>query len=124
MPTYIDLDLNFARHPKTNDVSKKIDTSAIMGSLKNLIKTANFERPFHPEIGCQVHSLLFEQLTADTTSAIKRSIKYAIDNFEPRVELIEVSVSAQGHRLIIDLEYRIVALNVIQKAKFELERTL
>lgn len=124
MSVYLDLDLNFTRHPITNDVSKKTDISAIFTSLKNLVKTNNFESPFHPEIGCQIHSLLFEQMTPDVISSIQRTIKYTIDNFEPRVELLSVIVSPSGHRLLIDLTFKILSLNIVQTAKFELERTI
>lgn len=124
MTTYIDLDLNFVKHPLTKDIGVKKDVSAIFTSLKNLVKTNNFERPFHPEIGCQLHSLLFEQMTPSVIASIERTIKYTIDNFEPRVELISVTVTPFDHRLEVDLAFRILALNIIQTAKFELERTL
>ena len=110
MPIYIDLDLNFALHPRTHDVSKKTDVSAIINSLKNLVKTANFERPFHPEIGCQIYSQIFEQLTPEVIASAERTIKYTITNFEPRVEIVEVKVSGEGHRLFIDLTFKILAL--------------
>lgn len=124
MAVYTDLDLNFLLHPRTHDISKKTDVSAIFTSLKNLIKTANFERPFHPEIGCQLYSLLFEQMTPDVISAISRTIKYTITNFEPRVEILDVIVTPYDHKIEIDLTFKILALNVVQTAKFELERTL
>lgn len=124
MAIYTDLDLNFTVHPRTHDVSKKADVSAIFASLKNLIKTSNFERPFHPEIGCQLHSLLFEQMTHDVISTIERTIKYTVINFEPRVEILDVTVTPYDHRIEIDLTFKILALNIVQTAKFELERTL
>lgn len=124
MPVYVDLDLNFSLHPRTHDVSKKTDVSAITASLKNLVKTSNFERPFHPEIGCQIYSQLFEQLTPETIAAAERTIKYTITNFEPRVEIIEVKVYGEDHRLFVDLTFKILALNIIQTAKFNLERIL
>lgn len=124
MTIYRDLDLNFTVHPRTHDVSKKTDVSSIFTSLKNLVKTANFERPFHPEIGCQIHNLLFEQMTHDVAASAERTIKYAVMNFEPRVELLNVSITSYDHKLMIDLTFKILALNVIQTAKFELERTL
>jgi len=124
MASYIDLDLNFIKHPLTNDIAVKKDTSAIFTSLKNLVKTNNFERPFHPEIGCQLHSLLFEQMTPTIIASIERTIKYTIDNFEPRVELLSVIVTPSDHKLEVDLTFKILALNIIQTAKFELERTL
>ena len=121
---YIDLDLNFARHPKTHDVSRKVDLSAIITSLKNLIKTANYERPFHPEIGCQIHSLLFEQITPNTKASIERTIKYTIDNFEPRVELLNYAVSEIRNGISIQLTFKVIALNTIEVASFNLERTI
>lgn len=124
MPIYKDLDLNFTLHPRTHDVSTKTDVSAVLSSVRNLIKTANFERPFHPEIGCQIHTQLFEQLTPDVIATIIRTIKYTIENFEPRVELIDVKVSGEDHRIFIEVTVKILALNIVQTAKFNLERVI
>lgn len=121
---YVDLDLNFTKHPRTHDVSKKVDLSAIISSLKNLIKTANFERPFHPEIGCQVHSLLFEQMTPTTKATIERTIKYTIDNFEPRVELLDYKISEIRNGITVQLTFKVLSLNTIEVATFNLERVL
>lgn len=121
---YLDLDLNFKAHPVTKDVTKKVDDSAVFTSLKNLIKTANFERPFHPEIGCQVYSLLFEQMTPEVISSVSKTIKYVVENFEPRVELLSINVTPSSSALLIDLEYRIIELNTIRSARFEIERTV
>ena len=57
--TYIDLDLDFTRHPVTNDVVKITDVEAVKRSVKNLINTQFYERPFHPELGCGVRDMLF-----------------------------------------------------------------
>lgn len=121
---YSDLDLNFPLNPMTRDVGKRIDKNAILTSLKNLIKTRNFERPFHPEIGSQVHSLLFEGNSGATIAALERGIKYTIDNFEPRVELLLVRATPSDRTIAIDITYRIVALNEVQNAKFDLVRIL
>lgn len=121
---YSDLDLNFPMNPMTHDVGRRVDRNAILTSLKNLIKTKNFERPFHPEIGSQVHSLLFEGNTPGTTAALERGIKYTIDNFEPRVELLLVRVTPSDRTISIEITYRIVALNEVQNAKFDLVRIL
>lgn len=121
---YTDLDLNFPMNPLTHDVGKRVDRNAIVTSLKNLIKTRNFERPFHPEIGSQVHSLLFEGNSSATIAALERGIKYTIDNFEPRVELLLVRATPSDRSVAIDITYRIVALNEVQNAKFDLVRIL
>ena len=61
---YKDLDLSFGRNTVTNDVNKLTDVEAVKRSVRNLINTSHFERPFHPEIGSSVRALLFELMTS------------------------------------------------------------
>ena len=58
-----DIDLDFGRNVVTNDVNTVTDIIAIKRSVKNLIQTNFYERPFHPELGCGVRELLFENFT-------------------------------------------------------------
>lgn len=90
---YTDLNLLFTPHPATADVTKKVDEEAIKAAVKHLILTRNYERPFHPEIGCQIHSLLFENFTPVTRQIMKKTISDVIAKFEPRVTLLDVSIS-------------------------------
>lgn len=90
--TFTDLDLNFIANPVTGDVSVKYDVNAIKQSVKNLVMTQNYERPFHPEIGSQVYSLLFDQFSPITQIVLKEAITNTILNFEPRVVLESVDV--------------------------------
>lgn len=90
--TFTDLDLNFIANPVTGDVSVKYDVNAIKQSVKNLVMTQNYERPFHPEIGSQVYSLLFDQFSPITQIVLKEAITNTILNFEPRVVLESVNV--------------------------------
>jgi phage baseplate assembly protein W len=87
-----DLDLSFRINPFTKDLYLKTDEEAIKTAIKNLIKTKNFERPFHPEIGTQIHSLLFENNSAAVNIAMQRTIIDAIETYEPRVRIVNVSV--------------------------------
>lgn len=91
--TFADLDLNFIANPVSGDISMKFDENAIKQSVKNLVMTNHYEKPFHPEIGSQVNSLLFEPFSPMLQSMLERSIINTIANFEPRVNLIDVSVS-------------------------------
>ena len=59
---YKDLDLDFGRNPVTNDVNKLTDVEAVKRSVRNLINTNHYERPFHPEIGSGIRGLLFEPM--------------------------------------------------------------
>jgi hypothetical protein len=89
---FSDLDLNFNPHPVSGDIVKKYDENAIKQSIKNLMLTQNYERPFHSEIGSQIKSLLFELPTSMTGSLIKRQIMDTITNFEPRANILDVTV--------------------------------
>jgi len=90
--TFKDLDLDFTRNPVTNDISKIEDVDAVKRSVRNLVQTNFYERPFHPEIGCGVRELLFEPFTPITGIFLKRKIEEVITNFEPRVALNDISL--------------------------------
>ena len=90
--TFADLDLDFTKHPVSKDVAKKYDEEAVKTSVRNLIQTMHYERPFHPEIGCMVHSLLFENATPMMAVAVQRTIEDTLNNLEPRIRLLDVIV--------------------------------
>jgi phage baseplate assembly protein W len=91
--TYSDLDFNFMAHPVSGDVTVKYDVDAVNQSLKSLIMTKNFERPFRSSIGSQVNALLFEPSSPITSAMIERTIRDVIDSYEPRVDLLDVKVT-------------------------------
>ena len=89
---FTDIDLSFKVNPFTKDLYLKTDEAAVKTALKHLIQTKNFERPFHPEIGTQVQSLMFEPFSPAIKIAMERTIMESITKFEPRVRLIRVEV--------------------------------
>jgi phage baseplate assembly protein W len=91
---FSDLDLNFTKHPITKDVSRKVGDQAIISSLKNLIFTNFYERPFNPNIGSNIRKMLFEPLDGISGAVIQKEITILIGNFEPRVKLQSVQVVA------------------------------
>jgi len=106
---YSDLNLLFTTNQDTLDITKKYDDEAVKTSLKNLIQTKNYERPFHPEIGCQIFSLLFENFTPITKQVMKRTIFDVIEKFEPRVTVLDVRVRDRidANDISIELVYRL-----------------
>ena len=88
---YKDLNLNFSINPVTGDVNTVTDVIAVKRSVRNLLLTNHYDRPFHPEIGSNVHHLLFENFGPVTGNQISRAIEEVITNFEPRaiVENVE-----------------------------------
>lgn len=107
---FSDFNLLFTAHPSTKDLTKKLDEEAIKASIRNLISTRNYERPFHPEIGCQIFSMLFENLNPITTQVMKRTIFQAIEKFEPRVRVLDVRVKAtpDNNDLSVDVIFKII----------------
>ena len=104
---YTDIDLSFKVNPFTKDIYLKTDEDAVKTALKHLIQTRNFERPFHPEIGTQIHSLMFENFSSAVKIAMERTIKETIEKFEPRVRLIDVIVreTADANDLSVTIEF-------------------
>ena len=101
--SFTDLNLLFTASPSTGDITKKTDEEAVKSSLRNLISTKNYERPFHPEIGCQLFALLFENLTSVTTQVIRKTIIDVINKFEPRVIVLDVKLSETGDQNNLDV---------------------
>ena len=95
---YKDLDLGFGRNVVTNDVNKLTDIEAVKRSVRNLIQTNHFERPFHPEIGGNVRALLFEPVTPLTALNLQRKIEEVLNNFEPRIKLVQILANPDNDR--------------------------
>ena len=102
---YKDLDLDFGRNTVTNDVNNLTDVEAVKRSVRNLINTNHFERPFHPEIGGNVRALLFENITPLTALNLQRKIEEVLSNFEPRAKITQIiadpDIDRNGYRLEI-----------------------
>ena len=87
---YTDLDLFFSKKATSKDISKVTDIQAVKRSIRNLVLTNHYEKPFHPEIGSGVRGILFEPMTPLTAHILTRKIEDVIINFEPRARLISV----------------------------------
>ena len=88
--TYSDLDLFFGSKVANNDISIVKDIQAVKRSVRNLVLTNHYEKPFHPEIGSGVRDILFEPMTPITANILARKIEDVIENYEPRAKLIGV----------------------------------
>jgi len=90
---YADLDLTFSRIPGKNDVALSYDEQAVIRSVRNLLLTNFYERPFQPNLGSNLDKLLFEPVNNLTASLLKSDIENTITNYEPRVTLDYVLVN-------------------------------
>jgi len=85
-----DLNLDFQQNTATKDIQKMKDIEAVKRSVKNLINTNHYEKPFHPEIGSNLRAMLFELMTPQMNHVISKQIENLINNYEPRCNLVQV----------------------------------
>ena len=104
-----DIDLDFGRHPVTNDVNMVEDAIAIKRSVRNLILTNFYERPFHPELGCGIRGLLFENFNPINSMFLKRKIEECLINNEPRIILTGIIINGDNFE---NANARVISQNV------------
>lgn len=123
--TYRDVDLNFGKHPVTKDVTMKYDDEAIKASIRNLLSTSNFERPFHSEIGSRLKALLFEPITPVLYSVIKREVLNVVESYEPRAVILDAvtTLSPNTNSITINVIFRINGTSIVSNTNVTLERT-
>ena len=89
---YKDLDMFFTKRSRDRDVNVITNATAVKRSVRNLILTNFYEKPFHPEIGCGVRGLLFENASPLTSIALSQACEDVIANYEPRARTIGVDI--------------------------------
>lgn len=122
---YKDINLNFTRHPVTGDIGTLTDIEAVKRSVRNLINTKFYERPFNPEIGSDVRAILFEPVSPIVADVLKRYIEDAINNFEPRAEVTNITSIADpdANRYEVSIEFYLVnSASGLQSVNLFLER--
>ena len=107
---YRDIALSFETNAATKDVIVKKDVDAVKQSVKNLILTNHFERPFHPEIGSGITNLLFEPLDPITANSLSRVIGEVITNFEPRAQVVSIDArpNAEANSYEVTIDFRVI----------------
>lgn len=110
---YSDLDLDFMPHPTTKDVMKKNGVEAIKRSVRNLLLTNFYDRPFQSYIGSNALKLLFDNASPITASFLSNAIRETIRNYEPRVSVdnLEVKFDFDNNGYNVKLYFTILNRN-------------
>jgi|TARA_B100000902_G_C27308249_1_gene916865 hypothetical protein len=87
-----DISLSFDAHPITKDLQILKNENAIRRSVRNIVETIPTERFFNSLLGSDVRNSLFEFVDFGTASVIQNQIEIALENFEPRINNVEVQV--------------------------------
>lgn len=121
---YRDLDPNFQVHPLTGDIAKLYDEDAVAFSMKNLILTRFYGRPFQPGIGTGISDLLFELFDPFTELLIKKEIETVIRNYEPRAKItnMETEVSEDDNSIRVIIDFMTIGVESESQLKISLQR--
>lgn len=116
-------DPGFEFNKAQTGINQKEDVAAINQSIKNILFTYRGEVPFDPLFGSGVHHLLFEKMTPVTERLLKDEIQQALENHEPRIKInnIELFPDYDNNRYELDLEYKIVYLDVNENLNIDIQ---
>ena len=121
-----DISLSFEPHPVTNDLPILKNETAIKRSVRNIVQTIPTEKFFDPLFGSDVYASLFEFVDFGTAATIQSQIEISLDNFEPRIENVEVEVNPQpdDNSFEVNVIYDIIGQEFpVQEYSFLLEST-
>lgn len=92
---YSDIDFTFTKKPVVGDVALSYDAQAVIRSIRNILLTRHYEKPFNPDFGSNIDAILFEMVSPLSATSLEREIRTSIENYEPRARLSEVIVNPQ-----------------------------
>jgi phage baseplate assembly protein W len=102
---FADLDLTFNRVPGSGDVAMRYDDQAVIASVRNLLLTNFYERPFQPSLGSNMNAMLFEPATNISSGILADEIRNVITNYEPRAQIntLTVSLTPDNNSFVVNL---------------------
>ena len=119
---YSDFDINFVAHPISGDIAIKRDSDAIKRSVRNIILTNHYERPFKPNFGDNIRRLLFENIGVGITNKTAKKIAKALMILEPRISNVRFDIQNVGNEMKVTIYYRIVNTERQQDIEFTISR--
>lgn len=90
---YSDFKTGFSVHPVKGDLTLNTNEDSVKRSIRNILLTNFYERPFQPLFGGNITALLFENFTSSTLATSKQVVATAIKNYEPRAILHDIILS-------------------------------
>lgn len=115
-----DLDLSLKVHPVRKDIVPLKDDVAIKNAVKNLLRTNAFERPFQPQLGANLRSLLFEPADSITELALEDQIRRVLVNHEPRIKVLNVTVNDNSDENAYDVTLKYLIKRIQREAEVEI----
>ena len=124
---FSDLDTMFTQSPINDDVLSITNFESIKRSVRNIVSTNKGERKTDPEFGSHVRSYLFEPDSDIIRYAIQEEIFLQLENFEPRIDVLNVIVSntseeIDNHELLVTIEFTVINSQSTVSLNLVLER--
>ena len=120
--SFSDLDISFVAHPISGDVAIKKDSDAIRRSVRNIVLTNHYERPFRPSFGANLRRLLFEGIGIGMTKKAAKEIAKALTILEPRISNVQFDITNRDNEMNITIYYVIVNTQQQQDLEFTVSR--
>jgi len=114
---YKDIDLTFAKKG-SGEIYKKEDAAAVKQSIKTLLLTNRFEKPFLPRFGGDLRGQLFELMNGEVSQDIKERIISQIEAFEPRAKILSLNVRANEDQNDLRVNLTVAIKNTTQQINF------
>jgi phage baseplate assembly protein W len=111
---YLDIDLSFNKRP-SGDIYKKRDAAAVKQSIKNLLLTNHYEKPFKPFYGANLTTMLFELADDQTEAEVRDSIISTVEEYEPRAQVLnlDVTVLPDQNDMRVSIEFKVISTDEI-----------
>jgi phage baseplate assembly protein W len=121
---YADFDMMMSIHPIKKTLSPLKDIDAVKASVKHLVLTNFYERPFQPQLGSNLRALLFEQADAFTAIALKKAIIDVLIEYEPRVDNItcQISDDPDNNSYVVTVGFTVISLSSNTEVTLSVQR--
>ena len=112
--SFKDLSMSFKFNPLSGDLIALNNENAIARAVRNIVSTTPGEKFFDPDFGSSVSEILFENVDDITAVSIQDEIRNCLNNYEPRVDLVNVDVNPNfdENQFDVKITYRIVGIDI------------
>ena len=112
--SFKDLSMSFKFNPLSGDLIALKNENAIARAVRNIVLTSPGEKLFDPDFGSSVSEILFENVDEITAVSIQDEIRNCLNNYEPRVDLVNVDVNPNfdENQFDVKITYKIVGIDI------------
>ena len=106
---YSDISLIFKPSPSytnnglSGDVDRRYDNESVRQSVRNILMTNKYEKPFDRDFGCNLIKFNFDRAGAWSEYEMSQEIKRQMSINEPRIILEDVQIKRKPEKQIMDV---------------------